>query len=409
MAESITGARSIVGETLGKVSPGLREISLEIHSHPETAFQEVYAHDTITRFLEASGFTVNRSTYGLETSFETEVGSGGRLVVFCAEYDALPQIGHGCGHNLIAISSIGGFLSAAEALKRSGQPGRVRLLGTPAEEAGGGKAKLIDAGAFSGDIAAAIMAHPVCARQILNDTSSGHTGLAALKFIATHMFKTEFRGKSAHAAGEPWNGINAFDAAVASYNNVALLRQHIEPDDRIHGIMEVGGTVANVIPDYTRMSWMIRSPTIARSTKLLERVKRCIAAGALAHGCELNYIETPTYLNLTSNKTLCEVYVDEMASFDQKVLLQQEKPMNASTDMGNVAHVVPSFHGAFIVPTAPDVALHSKDFAQAASTDEAHQVALNCARGMALMAMRVLLDEKVAEGARWNFENNHGW
>ncbi|KAI6083426.1 hypothetical protein F4821DRAFT_192727 [Hypoxylon rubiginosum] len=409
MAESLTGARSVIGETLDKFSPELRQVSLEIHSHPETAFQEVYAHDTITKFLETSGFAVNRSTYGLETSFETEVGSGGRLVVFCAEYDALPQIGHGCGHNLIAISSIGGFLAAAEALKRSGQPGRVRLLGTPAEEAGGGKAKLIDAGAFSGDIAAAIMAHPVCARQILNDTSSGYTGLAALKFIATHMFKTEFRGKSAHAAGEPWNGVNAFDAAVASYNNVALLRQHIEPEDRIHAVMEVGGTVANVIPDYTRMSWMIRSPTIGRSTKLLERVKRCIASGALAHGCELNYIETPTYLNLTSNKTLCEVYVDEMAGFDQKVLLQQEKPMNASTDMGNVAHVVPSFHGAFIVPTAPDVALHSKHFAQAASTDEAHEVALNCARGMAMMAMRVLLDEKVAEGARWDFENNHGW
>ncbi|KAI0165439.1 hypothetical protein GGR52DRAFT_108787 [Hypoxylon sp. FL1284] len=409
MAGSITSARSVVGDTIDRFNTGLRQVSLDIHSHPETAFQEVYAHEIITKFLETSGFAVSRSTYGLETSFETEVGSGGNLVIFCAEYDALPQIGHGCGHNLIAISSIGAFLAAAEALKRSGAPGRIRLLGTPAEEAGGGKAKLIDAGAFSGGVAAAIMAHPVCARQILNDTSSRHTGLAALKFIATHMFKTEFRGKSAHAAGEPWNGVNAFDAAVAAYNNVALLRQHIEPDDRIHGIMEVGGTVANVIPDYTRMSWMIRSPTIVRSTKLLERVKRCIAAGASAHGCELNYIETPTYLNLTSNKTLCEVYVDEMAGFDQKVLLQQEKPMTASTDMGNVAHAVPSFHGAFIVPTAPDVALHSKQFAQAASTDEAHEVALNCAKGMAMIAMRVLLDGKVAEGARWDFENNHGW
>lgn len=289
--DDITDARSVIGETLDKFNWDLKLLNIDIHGHPETAFQEVYAHDAITKFLETLGYMVQRSTYGLATSFEVEVGSSGRLVVFCAEYDALPQIGHGCGHNLIATSSIAAFLGAAEALKRSGRPGRLRLLGTPAEEAGGGKARLIDAGAFPKDISAAIMAHPVCARQIFNEPFSGHTGLAALKFIATHMFKTEFRGKSAHAAGEPWNGVNAFDAAVAAYNNVALLRQHIQPEDRIHAVMEVGGTVANVIPDYTRMSWMIRSPTIERSTKLLERVKKCIESGATASGCELNYIE----------------------------------------------------------------------------------------------------------------------
>lgn len=189
--------------SLDRFSPDLKQVNLHLHAHPETAFQEVFAHDTITTFLETTSVTVSRSTYGLATSFEAEVGHSGRLVVFCAEYDALPQIGHVCGHNLIATSSIAAFLGAAEALKRSGRPGRVRLLGRCAEEAGGGKAKLIDAGAFSDkNIAAAIMAHPVCAQQIFNEPFRGHTGLAVLKFIATHMFKSEFRGKTAHAAGE---------------------------------------------------------------------------------------------------------------------------------------------------------------------------------------------------------------
>ncbi|KAI3329876.1 hypothetical protein F4824DRAFT_516463 [Ustulina deusta] len=413
-----TSARSVIRETVNKLNQELWQVNLDLHGHPETAFQEFFAHDAICRFLEGLKFDVRRSAYGLATSFEVESGTDGRLVVFCAEYDALPQIGHGCGHNLIATSSIAAFLATAEALKRSGRPGRVRLLGTPAEEAGGGKARLLDAGAFPDDTAAAIMAHPMCAQQILYDTSHGYQGLAALKFIATHLFKTEFHGKTAHAAAEPWNGVNAFDAAVAAYSNVALLRQHIQPDDRVHAVMDVGGTVPNVIPDYTRgepfsrsetMSWMVRSPTIERANRLLQRVKSCIQAGASAAGCDITYQESPTYLNLTSNKTLCEVYVEEMAANDQKIMLQQEKPMNASTDMGNVAHRVPSFHGAFIVPAGADITLHSSDFAKAAGTEAAHIVAMNCAKGMAMLAARVLLDPEIAESAKCDFRDNHGW
>ncbi len=297
--EPIAVARSVIGETINEHSPDLKQLSLDLHAHSETAFKEFFAHDTIANLLEAKGFAVTRSAYGVETSLEAESGSAGRLVVFCAEYDALPQIGHGCGHNLIAMSSIAAFLGVVEALRRTGSPGRVRLLGTPAEEAGGGKVRLIEAGAFSGDVAAAIMAHPVCAQNIFYEPFRDYTGQAALKFIATHIFKTEFHGKTAHAAGEPWNGVNAFDAAVSAYNNVALLRQHIEPDDRVHAIMEAGGTAPNVIPDYTCMSWMVRSPTIQRADKLLGRVKACIQAGAAAAGCELNYIEWVCSVSIT--------------------------------------------------------------------------------------------------------------
>jgi amidohydrolase len=287
----ISPLQSTIISIINTSSTQLHEINKNLHSHPETAYQEHYAHDTITAFLSERGFVVKKHTYGLDTSFESEYGSGGRLVIICCEYDALPEIGHACGHNLIATSSIATFLATAAALKEHGIPGRVRVLGTPAEEGGGGKAKLIDAGAFSPatEVAAAIMAHPISGHQVFN-TPGMYTGLAGFKLIASHKFRTEFRGKPAHAAGEPWNGVNALDAAVAAYTNVALLRQQMEPDERVHGVIEVGGTVPNVITDYTRMNWNVRSPTIERADKLLEKVKKCIEAAALSSGSKLEYI-----------------------------------------------------------------------------------------------------------------------
>ncbi|KAI1141444.1 hypothetical protein F5Y05DRAFT_410000 [Hypoxylon sp. FL0543] len=222
---------AVIAEIDGANQDLRQRINQALHQHPETAYKEVFAHDTITKFLEDRGFTVKRSTYGLATSFEAEVGSSGPLVVICAEYDALPQIGHACGHNLIATSSIAAFLGAAAALRQSGASGRLRILGTPAEEGGGGKAKLIDAGAFDDDVSAAIMAHPLCGHQLSNESGT-YSGLAAMKMIASHKFRTEFRGKTAHAANEPWNGVNALDAAVAAYSSVGLLRQQMKPDER---------------------------------------------------------------------------------------------------------------------------------------------------------------------------------
>ncbi|KAF2127383.1 bacterial exopeptidase dimerization domain-containing protein [Dothidotthia symphoricarpi CBS 119687] len=282
-------ARSTIISTIDASNSELRKINRALHSNPETAYEEHFAHETITTYLASLDFNVHKHTYGLKTSFEAEFGSGGRLVIICAEYDALPQIGHACGHNLIATSSIATFIATAEALREHGIEGRVRILGTPAEEGGGGKAKLIDAGAFPVETAAAIMAHPTSGHQIFHEPG-GFSGLAGFKLIASHKFRTEFRGKSAHAAGEPWNGVNALDAAVAAYNNIGLLRQQMEPDERVHGVIEVGGTVPNVITDYTRMNWNVRSPTIERADRLLLRVKDCIEAGAKATGCKLDYI-----------------------------------------------------------------------------------------------------------------------
>lgn len=181
----LEAARETVVSAIDTSSDELHNINKQLHSNPETAYQEHFAHDTITTYLASRGFDVKKHTYGLDTSFEAEIGTGGRLVIVCAEYDALPQIGHACGHNLIATSSIATFIAAAEALKAHGIAGRLRILGTPAEEGGGGKAKLIDAGAIPKETAAAIMAHPTSAHQIFNDPKA-YDGLAGFKLIASH-------------------------------------------------------------------------------------------------------------------------------------------------------------------------------------------------------------------------------
>jgi amidohydrolase len=283
-------ARGIINTTIDTLSPELHQVNKSIHSNPELGYEEVFAHKTLTEFLESRGFAVKRHAYGIDTSFEATFGSGGRHVVFCAEYDALPEIGHACGHNLIATSSLAAFLGAAQVLSEMKIPGRLRILGTPAEEGGAGKVKLIEAGAFDPpeDIAAAIMAHPAGSQQ----PYPGETidGLAGVRLNASAKVRVEFRGRTAHAAAQPWMGINALDAAVSAYNNISMLRQQIRPDERIHGVFEVGGTVPNVIPGYTRMNWYIRSPTLSRCKELVKRAKACFEAGAAAAACEINYI-----------------------------------------------------------------------------------------------------------------------
>ncbi|PTB68599.1 hypothetical protein BBK36DRAFT_1113770 [Trichoderma citrinoviride] len=402
-------ARQLVNTRLDELNPQLRTVNKSIHENPELAYHEFQAHDTITAFLEKLGFDVKRKTWGLDTSFEATIGSGGRQVVVCCEYDALPDIGHGCGHNLIATSSLAAFLGAAHALSQLGAPGRLRILGTPAEEGGGGKAKLIDAGAFSPaeDIAASIMAHPISVNLMNYGGRSGVSGVAGFNLIASHKFRVEFRGVPAHAAGEPWNGVNALDAAVAAYNNISMLRQQIRPDERIHGVIEVGGTVPNVITDYTRMNWYIRSPTSQRGELLVKRVKACIEAAGAATGCQVNYIPAATYEHVISNPTLCKAYVEDMSKLGEKVEITLPESFNASTDMGNVTHVVPGIHGGFGIETGPNVSLHSREFAAAAGTDEAHEVAMKSGKGMAMLALRVLLDDEVAERARADFDKRY--
>ncbi|EOD46205.1 putative metal-dependent amidase aminoacylase carboxypeptidase protein [Neofusicoccum parvum UCRNP2] len=403
---SVEEVRRTINSQIDRAGEALRALNRDIHDHPETAYQEVHAHDALTAFLESQGFSVTRHAYGLATAFEAAIGStdaGAREVLFCAEYDALPGIGHACGHNLIATASVAAFVGAAKAQQALGFAGRIRILGTPAEEGGGGKIKLLDAGAIPSPTAAAIMAHPVAGHMA---KTQGASGLAGFKLICSHKFRVEFTGRTAHAGAQPWDGLNALDAAVAAYTNVSMLRQQIRPDERVHGVIEDGGKVPNVIPEYTRMNWNVRAPTVKAANALRERVNACFHAAAAATGCKVNIIEGPMYKDLRANDTLCRAYVDDMAALGEKVILKEEEPATASTDMGNVSYAVPSFHGAFGIPAPKNVVGHHPGFAAAAATDEAHAAAIQCAKGMAMLGWRVLTDDAIADGARRDFEHD---
>lgn len=278
-------AREIVAFAVNELNQKLFDINRAIHDHPETSYEEVFAHSTLTDFFESQGFQVQRHAYGLDTAFSAEAGSGGRLVIICAEYDALPDMGHGCGHNLIATSSSAAFVGAARALLTMGLAGRVRILGTPAEEGGAGKIRLLEAGAFAEDVSAAIMCHALP----LHMYKDGWSGTAGFRSTASCRFKVEFRGRNAHAGSSPWDGVNALDGAVAAYGAVSMLRQQIKPYERMQGIIEEGGKVPNVIPDYTRMAWGLRTKSAKELDVLYGRVQACMEGAAKATGCHIDF------------------------------------------------------------------------------------------------------------------------
>ena len=245
------GARRAVCDRVDELAEVLIQTSRAIHANPELAFQEHAAHDLLTGVLAAQGIDVVQSAYGMETAFEGSAGTTGPVVAVLCEYDALPGIGHACGHNIIATAGLGAGLAAAVVAEELG--GRIRILGTPAEEGGGGKQFMLERGAFDG-VDAALMVHPADA-DLENITS-----------LAVQQAAVTYKGRAAHAAAAPEKGLNALDAAVLGYVNIAALRQHIAPDERIHGIITDGGEKANIVPVRAAANWYVRSPKIGRAS-----------------------------------------------------------------------------------------------------------------------------------------------
>ncbi|KAE8313103.1 hypothetical protein BDV41DRAFT_588422 [Aspergillus transmontanensis] len=378
----------------------LQLINEQIHKNPELAFEEFKAHDNITKLLEDLGFSVTKHAYGLATAFVAEYGSGGRVVAFNAEYDALPGIGHACGHNLIATSSIGAFLGVVAALKASTRPGRVRLIGTPAEEDGGGKINLIDAGAYE-DVDACLMVHPAAHKRF----PDGVTGVSYVTSNAIVKFRARFTGKPAHAAGAPWQGINALDAVCLSYNGVSMLRQQIQPHERIHGVIVEGGTKPNVITASGTVDYFVRSTSLEEAEALKDRVIKCFDGAAIATGCSVEYETREAYADLRPNKALCANYDSAMETLGFPVA-SSGATQPGSTDMGNVTYVCPGFHGGFAVPADPGAFNHTPSFTKAAGTSKAYELALNTAKGMAVVGWNVLSDDSLAERVRNDFEED---
>ena len=265
--------RQAAARAIGEASEALRALSLDIHAHPEENYEEVHAHAALTDFLEARGFAVRRSAYGMETAFAADFavqpGGGGPSIGVLCEYDALPQIGHACGHNLIATAGAAAGLGLAAALEASGAAGRVRVLGSPAEEGGGGKIRLIEAGAFA-DLGAALMVHP------------GMGDVLSPAVLAIDTCMVEFQGRNAHAAGAPWEGRNALDALVLAYQAIGLLRQQSQPEVRIHGVIHHGGEKPNIIPDRAAAEFYVRAPREGLLDEMCRRVEACFRGAAEA-------------------------------------------------------------------------------------------------------------------------------
>jgi amidohydrolase len=381
-------------------TPEISSINERIHSNPELAYEEHQAHDAFVSTLQSLGFDVTPHAYGLPTAFSADFGTGGRLVVFNAEYDALPGIGHACGHNLIASASFAAFLGVAAALKSSHHPGRVRLLGTPAEEGGGGKLKLIAAGAYR-DAAASMMVHPGPGHKLRPPIR----GVSFVRMLANVKMQVHFTGREAHAAIAPWDGVNALDAVCLSYNAISMLRQQIRPYERIHGVFRSAGDRPNVTPADCTVEYYVRSATRAGAEALWGRVRRCFEGAALATGCEMRVEPLNSYADVRPSRALCEAYVEAMP--EGTVAMDEPADILAgSTDMGDVCYECPGFHGVFGIDTKEGEANHTKGFTAAAGTQDAFERALECGRGMALVVWKVLSDNAFSERVQKEWEED---
>ncbi|HLF85538.1 MAG TPA: M20 family metallopeptidase, partial [Nitrospiria bacterium] len=362
---------------IDQLAPKLREVSLFIHKNPEIAFEEHKAQEALTRLLEASRFDVKRGVGGLATAFTGEYGPGSShpVIGFISEYDALPGIGHGCGHNLIGPSSVGAAIALSSVLG----PGscRLKVIGTPAEERGGGKIRLVEAGIFNG-LDAAMMVHPANKTEVIK------------RSLALIDLEIEFFGKASHAAGSPHVGINALDAVIQTFNNIAALRQHIRPDARIHGIITNGGQAPNIIPDYTKARFLVRSIDQDYAFFILERVKECAKGASRATGAKVKFkIDKNILMPFRPNYTMADIYRGHLKSLGVKTGIDEEYKEIGSSDIGNVSQVVPTIHPALAICDY-NIAPHSIEFTQAAGSVAGIKGMLLAAKAISLTALDLI-------------------
>ncbi|KAF9355086.1 hypothetical protein BGX34_010658 [Mortierella sp. NVP85] len=385
----------------------LRNLSLQIHDNPELGYQEHFAHKLLTDYLENQGFNVTRHACGIETAFIAECICEGdddsapmRAVGFCSEFDALPSIGHGCGHNLIAISGVAAVLGIKATMEKNRIRGKLRLLGTPAEETLGGKRPMLERGAFEG-LDVCMMVHPgqfdVLYRQPL--------GVGRLEY--------EFHGKASHASSSPWDGINALDAAAMTYNAIGLLRQQTLPSNRIHSIITNGGQAANIIPELAAMTTLYRANKKEDLDKLHDQIVEIIESSAEASGCTVKIEKTMEYFPLNNNPPLADRYGSYMTSFGVHYNSREvdEATPAGSTDMGNVTVAFPGIHPVFNIASLegvrePGLSTHSALFAERARTELAHKTVIRAAKGLSLTGLDILLDAEFTKAAREAFERS---
>ncbi|KAL5010057.1 hypothetical protein ScPMuIL_012362 [Solemya velum] len=370
-------------KAIDEASQQLHKLSKTIWEKPELNFEEKNAHQVLCDFLDQHGFSAERS-YKLDTAFRAVIGDKGPHVGILCEYDALPDIGHACGHNLIAEVGIAAGLGIKAAFDTAGKPmGKLTILGTPAEEGGGGKVDLINAGAFEG-MDTAMMAHP------------SPFDLMEMTSLATESVTVTFHGKASHAAAFPWDGVNALDAAVMCYQTISCMRQQFRPTWRVHGIIKNGGAKPNIIPETSVLEYSVRAPTVVELEILKAKIIQCIESAAKGSGCTVDYKFTRPYLNILTNDSLIKKYKENMKLLGVDFPSGANGNFTASTDMGNVSYVVPSIHPCFYIGT--DAMNHTRAFTEAGGADKAQSFTIIQGKALALTALDVfnkagLLDE----------------
>lgn len=384
-------------------------ISRDIHAHPELNYEERHAAVALADALARWGFSVERGVGGVETAFRaTAAGrAGGPTIAFLAEYDALPDIGHGCGHNLIAISAVGAGLGARAALAEL--PGRVQVIGTPAEEGGGGKIRLLEAGVFEG-VDVALSSHPASHRTVIPTEFDGPGwGLAMIGF------RYAYHGRAAHAAIAPHEGVNALNAVLRLFSGIDTLRQHLRDDVRIHGVITDGGKAPNVVPDFAAANFMLRSRDREHLREVVEKVRRVAEGAALETGARLEILPYYPFVTPRGTHAMYEngrpnaVLARLARAHAPRAWLRLDDPPKgprgsggASSDFGNVSQAVPAFALGFAVSDQP-VPGHTAAMRDAAVTDLAHANAIAVAKTLALVAADLLADPALLDEVRADF------
>jgi len=382
--------RQQVVQEVDRLRDRLVEISRTIHGNPELGLKEYKSSELLAGELEKHGFVVERKVAGMDTAFKATFKGkqGGPTIALLAEYDALPEIGHACGHNLIATIALGAGLALSRIMSRL--KGDVVVLGTPDEEGSGGKVTMMESGLLE-DIDAAMIVHPSSKTQVIAD------------ILAISSVEIRFKGKAAHASSSPDKGINALDAVIQTFNGINALRQHVRSDVRVHGIITDGGKRPNIVPETAAAFFFVRAADRKYKEKILRRVKKCAQGAAAATGARLEFIVRPRALDdMKNNMTMAKLFEKNLKVLGEKVRAPDPKAGKGSTDMGNVSYVVPSIHPSIAIGPKK-LAGHSREFAEASVSERGHQAMSVAAKAMALTSVDLFTDEALMNKVKREF------
>ncbi len=377
-----TAAKEQARTTVADKSDRLLALSRMIHGHPELGFEEERASTWCAELLSDHGYAVERGICEMPTALSASAGTGPLTVAICAEYDALPEIGHACGHNVIASSAIGAALALGPLADDLGIT--VRVLGTPAEEGGGGKILMLERGGFDG-VNAALMVHPA------------PNELDRMPCLAVVHFDVRYTGKEAHASAYPDRGVNAADAITVAQVAIGLLRQHSRPNDQVHGIVTYGGAAPNIVPALAVAKFYVRAETLEALKEWEPRVVRCFEAGAIATGATLEVVpQGPPYSEFLTDEAMAALYRNNAEALGRTFQGSSERTMSGSTDMGNVSLAIPSIHPMLGIDSLPAVN-HQPEFAAAAASPAADRAVLDGAVAMAWTTIDIANDPELRQ------------